>query len=98
MRWIDYWRLSLFLALSAFFVGPSLAATINVPDDYPTIQGAIDAASSGDTVLVAAGIYEECIELRDGIILQGEMIDDSKPTIGLCGAWGQRLPRQRFHH
>src|SRR5947208_12634307 len=37
------------------------AATINVPAGQPTIQAAINAASNGDTVLVAPGIYYENI-------------------------------------
>ncbi|MBL7077846.1 MAG: hypothetical protein ISS31_10280 [Kiritimatiellae bacterium] len=36
---------------------PSSAATIRVPLDQPTIQEGINAASGGDTVLVAAGTY-----------------------------------------
>jgi len=46
--------------------------TIIVPDDYPTIQEAINAASSGDTVCVRAGIYYEHIIVNKSISLVGE--------------------------
>jgi len=39
-------------------------ATIRVPGDYATIQLAINAAVSGDTVIVAAGTYYETIDFR----------------------------------
>ncbi len=38
---------------------------------YNTIQEGIDAALSGDTVQVAAGIYYENIALKDGVKVQG---------------------------
>ncbi|MCU0638417.1 MAG: hypothetical protein MUF59_00880, partial [Candidatus Krumholzibacteria bacterium] len=38
-------------------------ATINVPGDYATIQAAIDAAVTGDIIVVAAGIYPEAITI-----------------------------------
>lgn len=35
-----------------------------VPQDYPTIQGAIDAAATGDTILVSPGFYQENISFK----------------------------------
>ena len=31
---------------------------INVPKDYPTIKDALKAANEGDTIKLAAGVYE----------------------------------------
>jgi parallel beta-helix repeat protein len=39
--------------------------------DYTSIQAAISAARSGDTVYVQSGTYEEHIVFKEGVILQG---------------------------
>ena len=60
--------------LVAFIPAASVdAATMHVPDEQPTIQAGINAASEGDTVLVACGTYfEHDIEMKSGILLRGE--------------------------
>ncbi len=49
----------------------SSALEVAVPGDKPTIQAAVDSASAGDVVKIAAGIYTENIALKSGVILQG---------------------------
>jgi WD40 repeat protein len=44
---------------------------IRVPQDYKTIQEAINAASEGDTILVDVGTYKETIEIPKGLTLVG---------------------------
>ena len=41
----------------------ALAAELHVPRDFATIQGAIDAASAADVVVVSPGTYQETIDL-----------------------------------
>lgn len=51
------------------------STTIIVPDDYLTIQEAINNANEGDTVFVKAGIYYENVILNKSISLIGEERD-----------------------
>ena len=48
------------------------AGTIIVPDNYPSIQEALDNAGDGDTIFVRAGTYSEAITLNKSIALIGE--------------------------
>jgi len=53
--------ISVLIITFAFLSQPAYAEIINVPDDFETIQGAIDEAEEGDTVLVQTGEYVENI-------------------------------------
>jgi parallel beta-helix repeat protein len=50
----------------------STHTTIMVPDDYSTIQAAINAANPRDTIYVRNGIYQEHIEVNKTVTLMGE--------------------------
>ena len=58
--------------------GTNYTNTINIPQDYPTIQQGLNVASSGDLILVSNGIYVENITWPsvDGIKLIGSGIED----------------------
>lgn len=55
-------KITLCLALLVFLPAIAISATIHVPDDYPTIQGAIIASTNGDTIIVRPGTYFENID------------------------------------
>lgn len=62
---------------------------INVPDDYLTIQAALNAATSGDTINVSAGTYTEYLNITtDNLTIEGAGIDQSIIDLdGLMPYW-----------
>jgi hypothetical protein len=60
------------LAMVLLMPSASGQTTIHVPADVSTIQGAIQSASNGDTILVASGTYRENIDfLGKAITVEG---------------------------
>ena len=50
----------------------SAAKTIYVPDDYLTIQSAVNAASPGDTIIVRDGLYKEHVIVNKQLTIKSE--------------------------
>jgi Right handed beta helix region len=50
----------------------SVEDALRVPDDYDTIQAAVDAAAPGDLILVGPGVYEEAVNVEtDELTIRG---------------------------
>jgi len=46
--------------------------TRNVPDDYRTVQSAVDAADPGDLILIQPGVYREAVSVTTpGLVIRG---------------------------
>jgi parallel beta-helix repeat protein len=45
---------------------------IYVPDDYPTIQAAVDVASTGNTIIVRNGMYTENVDVNKRVTIHSE--------------------------
>jgi hypothetical protein len=68
------------VAIFSLIAIPLSATIINIPGDQPTIQAGINAANSGDTVLVAPDTYQENIHFREkGIVVASHYIIDPDP-------------------
>jgi len=63
----------------AFNIPPVKAepATIVVPDNYPTIQEAINAANEGDTIFVRNGTYYEHVVVNKTVSIVGQSRDST---------------------
>lgn len=66
-----------FILMLVFLCGSASAATLTVDDSegkqYKTIQNAVNAAKTGDTIYVYAGNYPETVQVNDkDLIFQGE--------------------------
>ena len=57
-----------------------------VPDDYKIIQEAINAAKSGDTVIVSPGIYYEQLVMKDGVKLVSDSSDHGDELVAVPDA------------
>jgi predicted outer membrane repeat protein len=70
-------------ALLAAFAcnAPTFAAELLVPAQYPTIQAAINAAATGDEVVVADGIYSELVRFNGRAITVRSVNGASKTII-----------------
>lgn len=89
--------LHLFVCLLTWaFAAGACAATLSVPSGFKTIQEALDHASPGDFVHVAAGRYKGNIRLKAGVALQGEgsgstFIEGDGTSSVVEGAWGAAI-------
>ncbi|MCK4734171.1 MAG: right-handed parallel beta-helix repeat-containing protein, partial [Methanophagales archaeon] len=53
---------------STFSLTPS--KVIRVPEDYPTIEAAVDAARAGNTIIVGDGIYTENVKVNKSLTIK----------------------------
>jgi hypothetical protein len=67
--------------------------TITVPDDYKSIQAAINAAGSGDVVLVKPGTYYELLVMKDGVKVVSDSADGGDELVPVEGAM-LKMPRR----
>ena len=85
-------RLFLFFSSYTFHVaGTVFAAQLQVPATYATISAAITAANSGDTIVVAAGTYNDLgtVNISKALTLRG-------PNFAISPNTGYRLAETRI--
>lgn len=50
---------------------------LRVPQDFPTIQAAVDKATEGSTILIESGVYTENITITQSLILRGSGLNET---------------------
>lgn len=58
------------------------AAVVHVPAEQPSIQAGIESVATGDTVLVAPGVYFENLDMRGDIVVLGQQGADATVVDG----------------
>ena len=77
-------RTIVFFFLIFLLPAVSRSAVYYVPDDYPTIQMAVDATQDGDTVLVRPGTYDQNVSIKDGHDISLISTEGPSETV-ICG-------------
>jgi len=79
-------RTALFILFCLCLQMPATSATLKVPTQFSTIQGALDLANPGDTIVVLPGVYFENIDFKGKAVLlksesgpESTIIDGSAP-------------------
>ncbi|MCH9021473.1 MAG: hypothetical protein IID32_01760, partial [Planctomycetes bacterium] len=80
-RYLPVFALGITLILMSWAGHHAQAVTINVPGDFATIQGAIDAAVNGDEVVVDPNTYYEIIDFLGKAITVRSASGDPNDTI-----------------
>src|SRR4030067_3819220 len=85
-----FWTTALVLAASVLWAAAPRAAIIHVPEEYKTIQQAIDAAARDEEIIVNKGVYRENILMEKALALRSaagpsstlvQAADESRPSI-----------------
>ncbi len=70
------WHLLLLLFLLCLSVSAQRSRLLRVPQSFRTIQSAVDAARTGDSVLVAHGVYYENVRIAKNIVVGSRTLVD----------------------